>query len=82
MSIWNTFDPLADIIKDNINILMTSESKSNDSFLDGQFFLHGLRTPFGTDRNENGGVLCFSLEMTFLQKLFLQVMTGLFTVFT
>ena len=80
-SIWNKFDSLADIIKDNIDILMISETKVDDSFLDGQFFLDGFGTPFRLDRNKKVGVLCFSLEMTFLQMLFLQ-MTRLLKVFT
>ena len=53
---------------------------SDDSFLGAQFFLNGFEAPFGLDQNRNGRVLRFSLEMTFLQNLFLQ-MTGLFEVF-
>ena len=54
-SIRNKFDSLADIIKDNIDILMISETKVDDSFPDGQFFLDGFGTPFRLDRNRNGG---------------------------
>ena len=36
-SIRNKFDFLADIVKDNIGILMASESKLDDSFPDNQF---------------------------------------------
>ena len=53
-SIWNKFDSLADIIKDNIDILMISETKVDDSFPDGQFFLDGFGTPFHLSRNRNG----------------------------
>ena len=59
---------------------MISESKVADSFPNSQFFLDGFGTPFHLDRNRNGGVLCFSLEITFLQKFFLQ-MTDLLKVF-
>ena len=77
----NKFDSLADIIKDNIETLMISETKVKDSFPDGQFSLDGFGTPFRLNRNRNGGgVTCFPLEMIFLQKLVLQ-MTGLFKVF-
>ena len=54
-SIQNKFESLADIIKDNIGILMISETKVDDSFLDGRFFLDGFGTPFRLDRNGNGG---------------------------
>ena len=39
-SVRNKFDFLADIVKDNIDILMISESKLDDSFLDSQFLLN------------------------------------------
>ena len=45
-SIRNKFDFLADIIKDNFVILMISETKEDDSFLDGQFSLDNLGMPF------------------------------------
>ena len=54
-SIRNKFDSLADIIKDNIDILMISETKEDDSFSDGQFFLDGFGTPSRLDQNRNGG---------------------------
>ena len=41
-SVRNKFDSLADIIKDNIDTLMISESKVDSSFPDGQFFLDGF----------------------------------------
>ena len=65
-SIRNKFGFLADIIKHNIGILMTSETKVDDSSPDGHFFLDGFGTPFRLDRSKNGGVFCFLLEMTFL----------------
>ena len=34
---------------------MISESKLNDSFPHGQFFIDGFQTPFRSDRNKNGG---------------------------
>ena len=59
-SIWNKVDSLADIIKDNIDILMISETKVDDSFLDGQFFLAGIGAPFCLDQNRNGrGIMLF-----------------------
>ena len=45
-SIRNKFDFLADIIKDNFVILMISETKEEDSFLDGQFSLDDFGMPF------------------------------------
>ena len=53
-SIGNESDSLADIIKDNIDILMISETKVDDSFPNGQFLLDGFGTPFRLDRNRNG----------------------------
>ena len=53
-SIQNKFDYLADVIKDNIDILMISETKVDYTFPDGQFFLNGCGKPFRLDRNRNG----------------------------
>ena len=50
-----SFDSLADIIKDNIDIFMISETKVDDSFPDGQVFIDGFGAPFPLDRNRNGG---------------------------
>ena len=36
---------------------MISETKVDDSFRDGQFFLDGFGTPFCLDRNRNGGII-------------------------
>ena len=52
----NKFDSLADIIKDNIDILMMSESNVGNSIPDGQFSLDGFGTPFSLDRNRKVGV--------------------------
>ena len=54
-SIRNKFDFLADIVKDNIDVLMISESKLDDSFPDSQFLIEGFGKPFRLDRNRNGG---------------------------
>ena len=72
-SIRNKFDPSADIIKDNIDILMIPETKAGSFLPDRQFFFDGFGTPFCLDRSKNGTTLCFLLEMTFLQKLLLQM---------
>ena len=54
-SIRNKFDSLADIIKDNIGII--SETKLDDTFPDGQFFLDDFGRTFRLDQNRNRGVL-------------------------
>ena len=56
----NKFDFLADISKDNIDILMISETRVDDSFPDDQFFVDGLGRLFCIDRNRNGeGIMLF-----------------------
>ena len=54
-SIRNKFDTLANLVKGNIDILMISETKVDDSFPRGQFFINGFSAPFRLDRNKNGG---------------------------
>ena len=54
-SIRNKFDFLAHQVKGNIDILMISETKLDESFPPSQFFLDGYMVPFRLDRNGNGG---------------------------
>ena len=54
-SVGNKFDISADIVKDNVDILMISESKLDDSFPDSQVLRQGFGKPFRLDRNRNGG---------------------------
>ena len=54
-SIRKKFDSLVDIIKNNIDILMISETKLDPSFPTGHFHIHGFSKPYRFDRNGNGG---------------------------
>ena len=56
------FDPLQDIIKDNIDILLVSETKLDDTFPSGKFFIEGYKEPIRLDRNRNGGGLLFFIR--------------------
>ena len=64
-SIRFKFECLRDIIGHNIDILLISETKLNDTFPEGQFFIPGFHTPFRNDRNDKGGGLHFSFRITF-----------------
>ena len=54
-SIRNKFDQLVNSIKGNIDILMISETKLDDSFPSMQFLIEGFGPPFRSDRNSHGG---------------------------
>ena len=56
-SIRNKIFMLADIVKNNIDILLISETKIDNSFPKSQFLLHGFSEPYRLDRNSNGGGL-------------------------
>ena len=56
-SIRNKFDQLKVLIKDNIDILVVTETKLDDSFPVAQFKIDGFTTPFRLDRTSNGGGL-------------------------
>ena len=54
---------LSDQIKGNIDILFVSETKIDDSFLNGNFLIDGFSTPYRLDRNSNGsGLMLFVRE--------------------
>ena len=62
-SLRNKFDLLTFQIKDNIDILMITETKLNGSFAIAQFFINGFSIPFRLDRDRNrGGVLLYIRE--------------------
>ena len=52
-----------DQIKGNIDILFVSETKIDDSFLNGNFLIDGFSMPYRLDRNSNGsGLMLFVRE--------------------
>ena len=63
-SIRNKFEALYLIVKNNVDILIISETKLDDSFPTAQFLLHGFSAPYKLDRNSNGGgiILLFIRE--------------------
>ena len=62
-SIRNKFDFLAHQVQGNIDILMISETKLDESFPLGQFLLDSYSVPFRSDRDGNGGgILLFIRE--------------------
>ena len=54
------FDSLAQKITGNVNILMVSETKLDNSSPEGQFLIEGYRKPYRIDRNcHRGGILLY-----------------------
>ena len=51
------FDQLKLIIKNEVDILVTTETKLDSSFPDWQFLIDGFRQPYRLERNKHGGVL-------------------------
>ena len=56
-SIRNKIDELAHIIGNSVDILLVSETKLDNSFPEGQFYLKGFSRPYRCDRNAHGGGL-------------------------
>ena len=52
-SLRNKFEFLISLIKDNIDILMISETKLDQSFPTNQFMINGFSAPFRLDRNND-----------------------------
>ena len=53
------FEGLKSLIKDDIDILMISETKLDDTFPPGQFLIEGYSKPIRLDRNCHGGGILF-----------------------
>ena len=56
-SIRNKFAQLIYIVSNEIDILMVSETKLDDTFPTSQFLMQGYSTPFRKDRTSKGGVI-------------------------
>ena len=54
-SIRNKFEALKSITTGNLDILVITETKLDESFPDGQFYTEGYCIPFRLDRNKHGG---------------------------
>ena len=58
-SIRYNFECLCDIIDNNIDILLISETKLNDTFPNGQFIMNGFHPPIRKDRTDKGVGWCY-----------------------
>ena len=47
------FDQVKEVILRNVNILVITENKLDDTFLLGQFYVEGFTMPFRRARNHN-----------------------------
>ena len=54
-SIRNKFEPFKKLVKGNLDIIVVTESKLDESFPQRQFLIAGYNLPFRADRNRNGG---------------------------
>ena len=54
-SISSKFEPLTSMIKENVDFLLITESKLDDTFPMGQFQLQGFSRPIRLDRTRGGG---------------------------
>ena len=65
-SLRKKFDTLSEVIKDFVDVFMTSETKLYDSFPGCQFFIEGYHTPSRFDKNGKGE--SFYVEINLFKK--------------
>ena len=68
-SIRYKLDQLKVIIEDNIDILIIQETKLDNTFPDGQFYIEGYFPPFRRDRNGYGGGLLIYIKENIPDKI-------------
>ena len=62
-SLANKFEQLKTMIMGNIDIIILTETKLDDTFPTSQFLMEGFSKPYRLDRNRNGGgILIFVRE--------------------
>ena len=54
-SIRNKFEIPSEQVRGNVDVLMVSETKKDDSFPFGYFLIHGFSPPYRLDRDSKGG---------------------------
>ena len=69
-SIVNKFDCLSEQVKGNIDILLISETKIDESFSVGQFIIDGFSPPYRLGRNCHGGGLMLFVRKDIPSNLF------------
>ena len=77
-SVRNKFDFLAYQVKENINVLMISETELDESFPLVRFSLDGYGVPFQFDRNGNGGGILLDIKGRYTIQIFEQKHRGFF----
>ena len=73
-SLRSKFDSLINIINNNTDILMISETKLDPSFPTRQFHIHGFSEPYRFDRNSIGGGILLYIREDIPSKLILTKM--------
>ena len=63
------FDSVVEKITGNVDILMISETKLDNSFPEGQFLIDGYSKPFRIDRNSHGGGIMLYVRADIPSKL-------------
>ena len=62
-SIRNKFEPLVSFINNNLDILMISETKIDETFADSQFLIDDFSVPYRLERTAKaGGILLYLRE--------------------
>jgi exonuclease III len=68
-SLRNKFDSLISQLNENLDIILISETKLDDSFPPNQFFIQGYGVPYRFDRNGNGGGMILYIREDIPSKL-------------
>ena len=56
-SIRNKFESLVSFVGNNLDILMVTETKIDDTFPESQFLIESFSKPFRLDRTAKGGII-------------------------
>ena len=70
-SIRNKFESIKNLIGDNVDIILFSEIKLNDTFPGNQFLINGFHVPYRLDRTDKeGGIMLFVREHIPFRKIY------------
>ena len=61
-SIWNKFELPVEAVMGNVDILIVTETKTDESFPTSQFITPGFTSPYRFDRTKDGGGILVSIR--------------------
>ena len=72
-SIGNKFEKLKETVLKYIDILVVTETKLDETFLESLFLMNSFSKPYRLDKNKNGGGIIIFMPNTIFESIFVEL---------